>query len=168
MRHVLFATTVLIAPLSAHGQWCTAPGPAAAVGYNTQTFGGVAPGKNWFACSGDAATQNADGSITIPGGTCNRYNGQLTTGDQQFGGGGYFEATLSFKNHPAGWSKSVDGWPAFSRRASRMLRPPCLEAIRVALIVSDEPFRELARRGVFSVPQRDAGLRDNALVVSRE
>ena len=97
---------------------CQIPAAAAGVGYNQMTYGpDMALGANWFPVTGDNATsgvsQNADGSITIRGGDANHYNNQLNSGATQFGGGGYFQATLSFQNPPAGWSTTVDGWPAF-------------------------------------------------------
>jgi len=97
---------------------CQVPAPAAGAGYNQMTYGpDMALGANWFPVTGDNATsgvsQNADGSITIRGGDANHYNDQLNSGGVEFGGGGYFQATLSFKNPPAGWSTSADGWPAF-------------------------------------------------------
>lgn len=103
-----------------------APAPAAAVGYNLRTYGpAVNLGQNWFPWSGSNAgsgvSQNADGSIYIHGGDGNHYNAQLisctdngsaVTNGGCFGGGGYFEATFSFENAPAGWP-GVDGWPAW-------------------------------------------------------
>ena len=82
------------------------PVVAAAVGYNTETFGlAVTLGSNWLLWT-DAANvkQNSDGSVTIAGGG-NGYNAQIATATPNgsgslnggvFGGGGYFEATLSF------------------------------------------------------------------------
>jgi hypothetical protein len=108
------------------------PPPAAAVGYNVLTFGpSLTIGRNWFPMAWNGVnpartgvTQNADGSISIAGGGGNRYNAQLVSVSPAphgmhgfkgaaFGGGGYFEATLSFKNPPAGWSPTADGWPAW-------------------------------------------------------
>ena len=97
---------------------CQIPAAAAGAGYNQMTYGpDMALGANWFPVTGDNATsgvsQNSDGSISIRGGDANHYNNQLNSGATQFGGGGYFQATLSFQNPPAGWSTTVDGWPAF-------------------------------------------------------
>ena len=64
------------------------PTPAAALGYNTETFGsGLTLGQNWFpmAFSGNnpalsGATQNSDGSVAISGaGGDNSYNAQIST-----------------------------------------------------------------------------------------
>jgi len=107
----------------------TAPAPAAAVGYSTQTFGpAVTLGHNWqpFSFFGvdpsaTGVTQNANGSVTISGGGGNSYNAQVSTAAPgrnarawqgiAFGGGGYFEATLSFTGPVLG--QGGDGWPAF-------------------------------------------------------
>ena len=87
------------------------PTAAAAVGYNTETFGpAVTLGSNWLLWT-DAANvkQNGDGSVTIAGGG-NGYNAQIATATpngsgslngEAFGGGGYFEATLSFTGVPS-------------------------------------------------------------------
>jgi hypothetical protein len=108
------------------------PAVAAAAGYNQQTFGSEATlGKNWFhsninndpAKSG--ASQNSDGTIAISGlGGDNTYNAQIETVSagatpdawtgKAFGGGGYFEATMSFKNTPRTWEEVQGrGWPSF-------------------------------------------------------
>ena len=97
---------------SAAGQ-CTIPGQAAVAGYTTMTFGpSLKLGSNIFLKCPGAATQNSDGSITIPGGACNHFNDQIDTGNILFGGGAYIQSTISFKNTPAGWP-GVDGWPAY-------------------------------------------------------
>jgi hypothetical protein len=78
------------------------PAAAAAVGYTTETFGpAVTLGNNWapFNYSGInpssiQATQNADGSVTIQD-SGNNWGAQLAS-SEAFGGGGYFEATMSF------------------------------------------------------------------------
>ncbi len=85
------------------------PAPAAAVGYNVQTFGSaITIGGNWQETSGAIVSQNADGSVTIAGGN-NAYNSELETAHpgsngsftgEAFGGGGYFQATLSFSVRP--------------------------------------------------------------------
>ena len=86
------------------------PSIAAAVGFNTQTFGSTSLGTDWIKWPGNPgavnATQNADGTVTILGGG-NTYNDQIET-NQTFGGGGYFQATMSFPNNP-----QQDGWPSF-------------------------------------------------------
>lgn len=96
-----------------NGPTCQVPPAAASVGYNQLTYGGdMALGVNWQPIASGAATQNSDGSITIPGGTANHYNDQLNSGSAMFGGGGYFSADIKFANPPAGYAGS-DGWPAF-------------------------------------------------------
>ncbi len=127
---VLLSTTAFVSVTPGFAQ--TPPPMAAAVGYNVQTLGpGLRLGLNWFpnSWSGNdpraaGVTQNADGSVAIAGGGSNHYNAQLVTTapngsrgckGSAFGGGGYFEATLSFKNPPAGWGTPAgkDGWPSF-------------------------------------------------------
>ena len=94
----------------------TPPAPAAAVGYNIETFGpSVTIGSNWEPFNFDGAnpsaanvTQNADGSVTIAGGA-DTFNAQLSTASMitngtangqwqgaAFGGGLYVQATTSF------------------------------------------------------------------------
>ena len=75
-------------------------------------------GSNWQLWTNAAnVTQNGDGSVTIAGGG-NGYNAQIATATpngsgslngQVFGGGGYFEATLSFVGTPV----TNGGWPSF-------------------------------------------------------
>jgi len=102
-----------------------APPQAAAVGYNTRTYGpDVTLGKNWFINPGANLTQNADGSVTDHGGVPNHYNDHCstaigTTGRQSgdvvgclFDGGGYFEWTFSWANPPTAGYENTDGWPA--------------------------------------------------------
>jgi Ca2+-binding RTX toxin-like protein len=95
------------------------PAAAAAVGYSTETFGpAVTLGSNWQLWTNAAnVTQNGDGSVTIAGGG-NGYNAQIATATpngsgslngEAFGGGGYFEATLSFVGTPV----TNGGWPSF-------------------------------------------------------
>ena len=95
------------------------PAAAAAVGYNTQTFGpAVTLGEGWQRWS-DAVNvqQNSNGTVTITGGG-NGYNAQIITAapngsggltGEAFGGGGYFEASLSFTGSPV----MNNGWPSF-------------------------------------------------------
>lgn len=106
------------------------PQPAANVGYNTRTFGpNVTLGTNWYLWSSAVnATQNKDGSVLILGGG-NTYNAQVVTAlsltqGQRFGGGGYFEASLSFTGSsiahdpsqwPSFWSGEILGSPAPSQ-----------------------------------------------------
>jgi hypothetical protein len=81
----------------------------------------VTIGQNWQKWSGDVnVVQNGDGSVTIAGGG-NGYNAQAVTYSFQgngtktaFGGGGYFEATLSWANDYNGWGMSgSNGWPSW-------------------------------------------------------
>ena len=107
----------------------SAPSPAAAVGYNTQTFGPATTlaanptlplaGANWapFTFFGVpwmniVVTTNADGSLTMTTGNMgDSYGGQLCTAVYDatqtdyfrgvaFGGGAFFEATISFTGTP--------------------------------------------------------------------
>ncbi|WP_428535375.1 hypothetical protein [Rhodopila sp.] len=101
------------------------PAVAAAVGYDTETFGpAVTLGGNWqkfdFFGTNPASipvTQNADGSVTIsPGG--NDYGAQLSTASvgttptnwtgEAFGGGAYFQATMSFNGPASFWANDVE------------------------------------------------------------
>ena len=105
------------------------PTPAAAVGYDTETFGpNVTLGTNWLPynffgsnASSVNATQNGDGSVTISGGG-NTYNGQLATAvvggngyvGEVFGGGFYAQATISVPGQTAGlWAPGQNQFPAF-------------------------------------------------------
>jgi hypothetical protein len=105
------------------------PEPAAAVGYGTLTFGpNVTLNGNWqpFEFYGTGAqpagyaTQNADGSLFLSGTGHTSGNGVSTalhthTGNKwtgiAFGGGGYFEAVLSFTGQGKG--PYLNGGPAF-------------------------------------------------------
>jgi hypothetical protein len=101
------------------------PEPAAAVGFNTQTFGPhVTIGSNWQKFdfygvnpSSVNVTQNADGSVTInPGG--DNYGAQLSTASVgttgrnfsgiAFGGGGYFQATMSSTGPMSFWANDIE------------------------------------------------------------
>ncbi|HYZ20876.1 MAG TPA: hypothetical protein VE690_01850, partial [Rhodopila sp.] len=101
------------------------PAVAAAVGYNAETFGpNVSVGSNWqkFSFYGVNpatvnVTQNSDGSVTInPGG--DNYGGQLSTASVDptagsfqgiaFGGGGYFQATMSFNGPASFWANDIE------------------------------------------------------------
>ena len=117
------------------------PAPAAAAGYNTQTFGpalklGSDPTAakltgNWQPFNFFGATwqkgnipSNGDGSITIPVNVYDDYGAQLSTAVYSpsaphhiqgiaFGGGGYFEVTLSFAYNtatggPAFWANDIE------------------------------------------------------------
>jgi hypothetical protein len=81
---------------------------AAAVGYNTLTYGPhVTIGDNWLKAFDNNSVQNPDGSVSLYGPW--HYGENLTTlGRKLFGGGGYFEATFRFDNPSAGWSDA--GW----------------------------------------------------------
>jgi hypothetical protein len=114
----------------------SAPPVAAAVGYNTVTFGpNPRLGTNLFAWEflgpesepAGYASQNADGSLAISGNESSHYGAsvsavQLTSSRTRwsglaFGGGAYFEAVLSFTGQsdyyypnggPAFWLKDVE------------------------------------------------------------
>jgi hypothetical protein len=101
------------------------PAPAAAVGYNTRTYGpAVTLGQNWFPAPNSNVVQNSDGSATDRGGRPNHYNAHVascrgTTGWESgnivgciFDGGGYFEWTFSWANPPASRYSNTNGWPA--------------------------------------------------------
>jgi hypothetical protein len=93
------------------------PAVAAAVGYKTETFGAaVTLGSNWTPFSyfsnnpsSIQATQNADGSVTIQD-SGNSYGAQLES-TEAFGGGAYFQATMSFPSGSAGggtfWANDI-------------------------------------------------------------
>src|ERR1700761_3779621 len=91
---------VLVAAGVAHAQTsCTVPGPAAAAGYNTETFGpSVTLGQNWqpFSYFGTEPNEmqvaQSGGSITIQN-SGDGYGAQLQS-SAAFGGGGYFQATM--------------------------------------------------------------------------
>lgn len=115
------------------------PAPAAAVGYDTLTYGqqtglnspanpsGDLYPFNFFGVdpSADGVTQNPDGSITIAGGGGDNYGGQLSSASydpsapapymngEAFGGGAYFEATMSFAGAPSNvgpsfWANDIE------------------------------------------------------------
>jgi hypothetical protein len=106
------------------------PAAAAAVGYTTQTFGPtVTLGTNWFNwgfyASGPqvpgATSLNSNGSLAISGIENNTYGATVASAQpannsvgwtgKAFGGGAYFEATLSFTGQGAG--PYHNGGPAF-------------------------------------------------------
>jgi hypothetical protein len=107
----------------------TAPAPAAAVGYDTQTFGpAVTLSSNWFpfnfyggSTPAAAYSQNSDGSVYLSGAGNVNAGADIATAFQTssgnkwsgtaFGGGAYFEATLSFTNQSNG--PYTNGGPAF-------------------------------------------------------
>ena len=107
------------------------PGPAMAVGYTTQTFNsttlGTTPGTwqdySFFQISqpAGAATQNGDGSLSLSGNEGDNFGATIATVAANaakpqkwqgiaFGGGGYFEATLSFTGTPDGGDTSGVGF----------------------------------------------------------
>lgn len=115
MRKEMLAVAVLALAgvTSAHAQQCSAPpAAAAAAGFTAQTYGGngITIGQNWlnYSAAGSGTTQNADGTVTIANPTNNGYNDQLVSA-ANFGGGGYFQATLSFTGTPT----TNGGWPSF-------------------------------------------------------
>ena len=106
------------------------PPAAAAVGYNTQTFGpAVTLNGNWvpwnFYGAGvqppGAVSQNSDGSLFISGLESDTYGATVSTASQTrtakgwtgtaFGGGAYFEAVISFTGQSNG--PYNNGGPAF-------------------------------------------------------
>jgi hypothetical protein len=128
--------------VAATGAAPTAPPAAGAVGYTVQTFGsamtvGTDPTLstvtgNWqyFNFYGDtwatvALTFNPDGSITIPANVTNSFGAQIASAGYNqtasapymsgyaFGGGGYFECTMSFAYNtvtgaPAFWANDIE------------------------------------------------------------
>jgi hypothetical protein len=109
----------------------SAPKPAADVGYTMRTFDSTKLGTtagtwqpfNYFGVKQPAgsAVQNADGSLSLPGTSGDSYNATLCTAAAAstlpakfrgiaFGGGGYFEATLSFVGTPDGHDTSPAFW----------------------------------------------------------
>jgi len=109
----------------------TPPAPAAAAGYKFQTLGGgVWIGVPWVPFDLDGTHPAAlkmkdhkDGSVTLAGGG-NGYNAHLGTVHSggldgwtgvAYGGGGYFEATLSIAGDTyQGYGvRGSDGWPAW-------------------------------------------------------
>jgi hypothetical protein len=104
------------------------PAAAAAVGYNTLTFNSTVLGKGWFPFEffgskqpAGSAVQNPDGSIFLSGKSGTSFGGTLSSAlatsaapyftGVAFGGGGYFEATLSFTGQGNG--PYANGGPAF-------------------------------------------------------
>jgi hypothetical protein len=100
-----------------------APAAAAAAGYTTRTFGPkVTVGLTWKKFnfygvdpSKVDAIQNADGSVTIKG-SANDYGAQLCSASVRagrlqgiaFGGGGYFEAVMSFDGPASFWANDIE------------------------------------------------------------
>lgn len=105
------------------------PAQAAAVGYNTQTFGPtVGLGSNWFnwnfygsGAQAAGATGSNGGNLLLTGIENDNYGATIASAQQiaggngwngsAFGGGGYFEATLSFTGQGPG--PYPNGGPAF-------------------------------------------------------
>ncbi len=96
------------------------PPAAAAVGYQTQTFGpAVTLGANWFNMNffrpPTNAAQNGDGTVSISNDQSIASATRDTSMPQQwrgmaFGGGAYFEAVLHFSNAD---DSTLTSWPAF-------------------------------------------------------
>ncbi len=104
------------------------PGPAAAVGFNTRTFGpGLVvgsrgtPGANWYPTTNSGSvTQLPNQQMAIRGGSSG-FNYEVVTaepgagmrgaGNRSFGGGGYFEVLLSMEN--PGSTGGPTGWPGW-------------------------------------------------------
>ena len=90
------------------------PTAAAAAGYTVETLGpDVTLGKNWQAMdfygynpAEAGVSQNSDGTAHLAGGGL----GQMIESTTAYGGGGYFEATLSWDNQT---NNSTGGWPSF-------------------------------------------------------
>ena len=108
------------------------PAAAAAVGFTKLTHGpDVTLGKNWFPVPGGSqnVSQQPDGSVLDRGPTDQgawHYNDHFGTdhnlnggfGGLAFGGGGYFEVTMSIQNRIKGWCNpgsdpNCKGWPAW-------------------------------------------------------
>jgi hypothetical protein len=124
------ALVVLDARTYAVEQAAQVPEPAAAVGFNTRTFGpSVTIGRNWHkftffgvSPSNINAVQNSDGSVTInPGG--NDYGAMLCTTARgpgtsftgvAFGGGGYFQATMKFAGPASFWANDIENMNGLS------------------------------------------------------
>lgn len=106
----------------------TAPPMAAAVGFNTRTFGpNITIGSNWFyfdlygggTTYPGSVTQLANGAVRCNGNGPNGWNGHLASARYaanskgwsgvSFGGGAYFEALLRWDND----YQQVGGWPAW-------------------------------------------------------
>jgi hypothetical protein len=137
--HILIAsfTPIFLLAVDARGTRAYAaerttpvPEPAAAVGFNTMTFGpNVTIGGNWqkfnfFGVSPSTidVVQNSDGSVTInPGGddygamlsTAARGAGRTFTG-VAFGGGGYFQATMKFSGPASFWANDIENMNSVS------------------------------------------------------
>lgn len=111
-------------------QSSSAPAQAAAVGYTQQTWGpSVVLGTDWFswgfygagAQAAGAVSINPDGTLYLSGIENNNYGATISTAEPAstavgwsgvaFGGGAYFEATLSFTGQGTG--PYPNGGPAF-------------------------------------------------------
>jgi hypothetical protein len=120
----------------------SAPSAAAAVGYNTQTFDSTKLGTtagtwqnfNYFGVKQPpgACLQNPDGSLGLTGNSGDSYGAVVCTAAYDdsmpekfqgiaFGGGGYFEATLSFVGTPDGTDSSPAFWAVDVEHASGYL-----------------------------------------------
>jgi hypothetical protein len=170
---LLGSTTQAAFPGLVGGSSGGAPPQAAAVGYHTETFATArfsknnvdfgltdAPGYQWYffnffgmVPSSSLATINPGGSVTI-GSLPNAFGNALTSAVHiarapyyhgvAFGGGGYFEATLSYNaaavnmatGWPSWWSMSLehlDGltseqWPGQVKWYSHFIEPDMMEA----------------------------------------
>jgi hypothetical protein len=103
------------------------PAPAVVAGYNSRTFGpSLKLGANWYKFNfygtdpTEIPIQQKAGGVVISGGG-NSYNAQLSTARRvnsgwqgvAFGGGGYFEATLSWRGPYKGYDSGGNGWPSW-------------------------------------------------------
>jgi hypothetical protein len=128
---LIFAMTLVAPGACAAQQTTRIPEPAAAVGFNTQTFGpDVHLIKNWykfnfFWVKPDliTVTSNPNGSVTVTGPGGNDYGAQLCTAHfdpatgmwtgTAFGNGAFIEATMSFTGAyhgpgPSFWANDIE------------------------------------------------------------
>ena len=126
----LWTTAVTGLQPSGGGSTLKVPAQAAAVGYNTQTWGGTPVlGTNWFKYNMDGLNPNLSGAangtnvITITNPSEDSISAEIASAEANgpgglwtgiaFGGGGYFEATMSFTGVPV----TTGGWPSFWGRS---------------------------------------------------
>jgi Calx-beta domain len=135
--------SITISSASSSGGSVDVPPPAAAVGYNALTFGpAVTVGSNWFLSHFDSSAeatpasqviQNPDGTVSLSGNFGG--NGQISSAADigagwqgiAFGGGAYFEATLSFTGGSSSTS-IASGWPSFWAMSAEHLIGPLQNA----------------------------------------
>jgi len=122
------AALTLLAACGSVGSGSNVPAAAAAVGYKTETFDSTVLGSSWFPFEFFGAKQPAgyamqldDASIFLDGNSGDSFGGTLSSALQTssgtdwtgiaFGGGAYFEATISFTGQGNG--PYNNGGPAF-------------------------------------------------------